>query len=118
MCAGRPPFRADSTMAILRRICEDTPKPLTEINADIPDWLADVIDKLIAKDASERFQSAAEVAELLGQYLAHVQQPAVNPQPVGWDKLRALERQYNTGRPSPVACPAPRGRHRTDTSVG
>lgn len=90
MCAGRPPFRADSTMAILRRICEDTPKPLTEINADIPDWLADVIDKLIAKDASERFQSAAEVAELLGQYLAHVQQPAVNPQPAAITKPRRV----------------------------
>ena len=110
MCAGRPPFRADSTMAILRRICEDTPKPLTEINADIPDWLADVIDKLIAKDASERFQSAAEVAELLGQYLAHVQQPAVNPQPVGWDKLRAPTR--SVGRRAPAHhSPAPSSRH-------
>ena len=41
--------------------------PLTEINADIPGWLVDLVDKLIAKDAAERFQSAVEVADLLGQ---------------------------------------------------
>jgi Tol biopolymer transport system component/serine/threonine protein kinase len=75
MCAGRPPFRAESTMAVLRRICEDTPRPLTEINPDIPTWLAAVIDKLIAKSPTDRFQSAAEVAQLLEQCLSHVQQP-------------------------------------------
>jgi serine/threonine protein kinase len=65
MCAGRPPFRAESTVAIIRRVCEDTPRPLVEINPEIPEWLVDLIDKLIAKDASERFQSAAEVAASL-----------------------------------------------------
>src|SRR5262245_31921434 len=65
MCAGRPPFRADTTMAIIRRVCDDTPRPLAEINSDIPGWLIDVIDRLIAKDPEKRFQSAAEVAELL-----------------------------------------------------
>src|SRR4029079_13527040 len=40
LCAGRPPFRADTTMAIIRRVCDDTPRPLSEINPDIPTWLA------------------------------------------------------------------------------
>jgi Tol biopolymer transport system component len=75
MCAGRPPFRAETTVAIIRRVCEDTPRPLSEINPDIPSWLADIIDKLITKAPDERFQSASEVAELLEQCLAHVQQP-------------------------------------------
>ena len=39
------------------------------------------IDKLHAKDPAERFQSAAEVAELLGRHLAHVQHPSVVPLP-------------------------------------
>jgi Tol biopolymer transport system component/serine/threonine protein kinase len=93
MCAGRPPFRAESTVAIIRRVCDDTPRPLTEINSDIPGWLVDLIDKLIAKDPNERFQSATEVAELLGQYLAHVQQPAVNPQPAAIAKPQPVCRQ-------------------------
>ena len=27
MCTGRPPFRAGGTMAVLKRVCEDTPSP-------------------------------------------------------------------------------------------
>ncbi len=81
MCAGRPPFRANGTMAVLKRVCEDTPRPLPEINPNVPKWLCAIIDKLLAKEPAERFQSAAEVADLLGRHLAHVQQPNVEPMP-------------------------------------
>src|SRR5439155_13762648 len=81
MCAGRSPFRASGTMAILKRVCEDTPRPIREVNPDIPDWLEAIVAKLHAKDPAQRFQSAAEVAELLGQHLAHLQQPNVVPRP-------------------------------------
>jgi WD40 repeat protein len=83
MSTGRSPFRAESTLAVIRRICEDTPRRIQEVNPDIPEWLVRIIDKLLAKDPDTRFQSAAEVAELLGKYLAHVQQPSVVPKPVG-----------------------------------
>lgn len=75
MCTGRSPFRADSTMASLRRVCDDTPRPIREINPDIPDWLAAIIDRLFEKNPDNRFQTAAEVADLLEQFLAHVQDP-------------------------------------------
>jgi WD40 repeat protein len=77
LCAGHPPFRAGSPMAVLRRVCEDTPRPLREVNPDIPDWLAALIAKLHAKSPEERYQSAAEVAELFGRHLAHLQQPGM-----------------------------------------
>jgi serine/threonine-protein kinase len=82
MCTGRPPFRAETTLAVLRRICDDEPRPLLEINPEVPSWLAAIVDKLLAKKAADRFQSADEVAELLGQWLAHVQQPLQIPPPV------------------------------------
>ena len=50
MCAGRPPFRAETTMAVLRRICEQPPRSLREVNPQVPDWLAAIIAKLHAKD--------------------------------------------------------------------
>ncbi len=81
MCTGRPPFRASGSMAVLKRVCEDTPPPIREINPEIPDWLAAIIAKLHAKDPADRFQSAAEVADLLGRHLAHVQHPSVAPLP-------------------------------------
>jgi WD40 repeat protein len=80
-CTGRAPFRASGSWAILKRVCEDTPRPIREINPDVPDYLVAIIEKLLAKDPAERFQSAAEVAELLGKHLAHVQHPSVVPMP-------------------------------------
>jgi serine/threonine-protein kinase len=68
-------------MAVLKRVCEETPRPIREINPDIPDWLTAIIGKLHAKEPAERFQSAAEVSELLSQHLAHLQQPQLVPQP-------------------------------------
>ena len=72
---GRPPFRAPTTLAVLKRICEDEPRPIRELNPEIPEWLAAIIGKLLAKDPADRYQSAGELASLLGQCLAHVQQP-------------------------------------------
>ncbi|HEV3143576.1 MAG TPA: family 16 glycoside hydrolase, partial [Gemmataceae bacterium] len=81
LCTGRPPFRATGTMAVMKRVIEDTPRPVREINPDIPDWLEAIIAKLHAKKPEERFQSAKEVAELLEQHLAHLQQPSKVPMP-------------------------------------
>jgi serine/threonine protein kinase len=81
MCTGRPPFRADTSFGVLRRITDTEPRAIREVNADIPDWLVAIIDKLLAKESSERFGSAAEIAQLLEQCLAHVQQPATVPLP-------------------------------------
>jgi hypothetical protein len=75
MCTGHPPFRANTTMAVLKQVAEDAPRPVTEVNPDIPDWLAEIIAKLLAKEPADRFQSAAEVAELLGRHLAYLQRP-------------------------------------------
>ncbi|MFO0848279.1 MAG: serine/threonine-protein kinase [Gemmataceae bacterium] len=83
MCTGRPPFRSGSAMGVLKRVCEDTPTPVREANPEIPDWLAELIGRLHAKDPAGRFQSAAEVAELLGRHLARVQHPSVVPLPAG-----------------------------------
>ncbi|MCA9178347.1 MAG: serine/threonine protein kinase [Planctomycetales bacterium] len=75
LCTGRPPFRAETSYGILRRITDNQPRPIREVNAAIPDWLEAIVEKLLAKNPAERFQSAEELAELLEQCLAHVQQP-------------------------------------------
>ena len=75
MCAGRPPFRAETTMGLLRRIIDVDPRLLSEVNSDIPLWLAAIVEKLHAKNADDRFDSAGELANLLEGCLAHVQQP-------------------------------------------
>lgn len=81
MCTGRPAFRGDSTIAVLRRLCDDSPRPIGEMNAEIPEWLIEIIDRLMRKKPEDRIQTAAEVAELLNQHLAHLQQPISVPRP-------------------------------------
>src|SRR5213079_2378412 len=46
MCTGRPPFRAETSFGVLRRITHTPPRPIREVNADIPAWFASLIDKL------------------------------------------------------------------------
>ena len=75
MTTGRPPFRSSTMMGVIRRVCDDQPRPIREINPDIPDWLCGIIDRLLLKNPAERFQTADEVAELLAGCLAHVQRP-------------------------------------------
>lgn len=81
MCTGRAPFRAETCYGVLRRITDEEPRPIREINPDIPEWLCHIIARLMAKQSDERFESAREVADLLEECLAHVQQPTTVPLP-------------------------------------
>lgn len=81
MCTGRAPFRAETSLGVMRLISEDKPRPIRELNPDIPIWLCDVIGKLMAKNTGDRYQSAREVGEVLDSCLAHVQQPTEHDLP-------------------------------------
>ncbi len=81
MCTGRPPFRAENSYAVLRMITDQHPRPIREINPDIPAWLCSIIDKLMSKRPEDRYASADELAELLEDCLAHVSQPLTNSLP-------------------------------------
>ncbi len=65
MCAGRPPFRASGTLAVLKRVCDEDPRPIREVIPEIPEWLCRIVEKLHAKDPGQRYQSAKEVAVVL-----------------------------------------------------
>jgi serine/threonine protein kinase/sugar lactone lactonase YvrE len=73
LCTGQAPFDGNTPFVVLRRITEETPRPIQDINPKIPGWLVAVIDKLLAKDPKDRFQSAADVGDILSQALAAVQ---------------------------------------------
>jgi serine/threonine protein kinase len=109
MCTGRPPFRAETAVAMLRRVCDDAPRPIREINPEIPAWLASIIDRLLAKEPGGRFESAAVVANLLSQHLAHLQQPATVPAPQPVAATATIPaKPASPEKPPDVARPAPR----------
>ena len=75
MCVGHAPFRAESSYSVLRLITDKEPRPIREVNAEIPEWLSAIIEKLMSKSPEDRYSSANKVAMLFEQCLAHVQDP-------------------------------------------
>lgn len=80
MCTGQPPFQGSTPFLVLQQVTTEQPRPIREVNPEVPEWLANVIARLQAKKPEERFQSAAEVAEILGHKLALLT-PAVKVPP-------------------------------------
>jgi hypothetical protein len=79
MASGRPPFRAPNTLAVLKRVAEDTPRPIQEIIPEVPEWLCALIARLHAKKPEDRFASAQEVADLLAGFQTGSQPPVSEP---------------------------------------
>ena len=101
ICAGHPPFRAETPLAVLRRVSDDEPRPLREINPEVPAWLEALIARLMAKDPSDRYQTADEAFDVLKKCLAHVQQPLSSPLPAGLEartKRRGPKTNIGSGR--------------------
>jgi serine/threonine protein kinase len=104
MCTGHPPFRATGTMAVLKRVIEETPRSIRTINLDIPEWLCAIVARLHAKKPEDRYQTAREVADVLGQGLAHVQQPAHTAGPV---TMASAAGRWQVGDRVPAEAPKP-----------
>ncbi|MCA8997228.1 MAG: protein kinase [Planctomycetaceae bacterium] len=105
MCTGRSPFRSTSFAAAIKRVCHDDPRPIGEINAELPDWLMATVYKLLAKDPEQRYQSADELAHELEARLAGVQMPTPTyPQrraeslgpTSAWDDAKSMGKQAAT----------------------
>src|SRR6059058_4380719 len=106
MTWGPPPFRANGTVAVLKRVAEDTPRPIREIIPETPQWLCDIIAKLHAKRPEDRLQSAREVADLLGRCLAAIQRPGATPSLP--ELTPATAAMVSPDRDIPAAAPATR----------
>lgn len=101
LLVGHPPFRADTPYAAMQRIVHDTPRPIPSQRADAPHWLVAFVDRLLAKQPHHRFDSAAQVSQLLEAELVHLQNPMHAPIPErSW--LSASSNQA-TMKPAPTA---------------
>ena len=69
LLAGRRPFEADSTFGILNQQLNVAPQPPIEVNPSLPPSMNQVILKAMAKDTSQRFQSAEEFRTALRPFV-------------------------------------------------
>ncbi len=78
MCTGQLPFPAESTMGQLISVTFDQPIQVRRINPAIPEPLAALIHRLLAKDPFDRPKSAAALADAIRA----IEQAATKPKKV------------------------------------
>jgi serine/threonine-protein kinase len=97
MLAGERPFRGDSVVAIATRIANEEPPPLSQKRTGVPASLRRVVDRCLAKQPSQRYQTGKELAEALTKVLAEIDEtarerdrPRIIPLRVKWAATMAL----------------------------
>jgi serine/threonine protein kinase/S1-C subfamily serine protease len=88
LLGGRPPFPEGNLAQKLTAHAERTPKPLAEIRPDVPAELGSVVDRMMAKDRSERFQRPAEVVQALGRFCGVTKPAAVDSDAFHYNETR------------------------------
>ena len=65
MATGRRPFTGENAMALASSILRDEPPSVGDLRPDHPPRLSEVVQRCLAKDPRERWQSAGELARAL-----------------------------------------------------
>jgi serine/threonine-protein kinase len=68
MLSGHLPFVGDSMAQLMFKIANEQPADIRTLNAYVPEGLAEVLVKAMAKDADQRYQSGEEFAAALRPY--------------------------------------------------
>ena len=65
MATGSLPFQATDAASLMYMHVHETPEPPDVRNAEVPDWLRDIILKCLAKNPDDRFATADELGNAL-----------------------------------------------------
>ena len=84
MLTGRPPFRADSAVAIMQKVGRERTRPVHEIQEQLPYWAHQLIERFHAKNPNDRMPSAIDASHLIRTCLHHVQNPSIGSLPRGF----------------------------------
>lgn len=73
MLAGRAPFSGpqyDTVLSKLRALAVEEPTPIQDLRPDVPEELAEILERMLAKDPNMRFSTPQEVASALQPFCA------------------------------------------------
>jgi serine/threonine protein kinase len=112
LLTSRPPFN-EGTMAQRLVMHQKTPPPdLRRIRPDVPDDLAEICLRLMAKNPDHRYRTAREVAEVFGAWLA-ARGHAVDP-----ERGTSLRRPGDSGKAKRAAAARSGGSSKTRRNSG
>lgn len=96
LLTGARPFEGESATSILYSIVHESPKPIVENNADLPQEIQDVLDRALAKRPEDRFATAGEMARELEKIVTVFRKTLPRTPPAvqqSLDELTALSRE-------------------------
>ncbi|WP_437491338.1 protein kinase [Sorangium sp. So ce1014] len=67
---GRPPYVADSFPELCAKIYTSPPESLEDLRPEVPEGLVEVIEKAIAREPEDRYQSISEFVQALAPFAA------------------------------------------------
>jgi len=67
MLCGRLPFEGESMTQLMFAIASNPHPPIRQYNPELPPWVDAIIDKALAKDFNQRYQTGQEFAEAIRQ---------------------------------------------------
>ena len=67
LLTGKTPFSEGSVLEKIKAHTETDARPLSEFRDDVPEEVAAILNKMMAKDPAERYQTPRDVAEALRQ---------------------------------------------------
>ncbi len=87
-----PVFSGTDRQTLLRQIAQDEPRPLQQINRELPIELETIVHKALSKDVAARYGTAHEFADDLRRFLEH--QPILARPPSVVDRVRKWCRRH------------------------
>jgi serine/threonine protein kinase len=107
--AGQPPFPDTNLVNQMIRHATETPRPLQEFNPAVPDGLQQIVNWMMAKEASQRYQTPDRAAQALQVFLAAgaAPLPPAEAEPKMRSYLTWLEMSKSSPEGSPPPAPSP-----------
>src|SRR6266542_3234038 len=105
---GECPFMAETPLAVALMHIHNPLRPPRQLNPNIPESIERIILRAMAKNPSDRFQTADEMAEALQQALTGLSRPtAVLPVPAAQDEPAVVSASPSQATPAAPAQTAP-----------
>src|SRR4029077_2138572 len=96
LLAGQTPFRGDTPFAVALQHVQSQPAALHSLRPDPPVELCALVDKMMAKDPADRFQTGREVLRELNRLRDN------------WNATLKIPAPTPAGRPPGPSAPRPR----------
>lgn len=75
LLTGQHPFEAHTLASLTHRILNEPPPPVEQFRLDVPDSLKRILDRVLSKNLTDRYQTALELAADLSQTFSEITQP-------------------------------------------